>query len=459
MTSSGQLAEFAFGLRLAAIPGEVIEVAKWHVLDTLGVALAGKETEASRAVWGVVQEFGGKGESTVWGSRVRLPSASAAMINGTYAHALDFDDSHLLSVIHPSATLVPALLAQAEADGADGAEFLVGLVAAYEIILRLGIAQVDPELGNSVFFERGAHATSILGTVAAAVGCARTRGLSPAQLSHALAIACSMGAGILEANRSGGSVKQAHCGWAAHAAVLAASFASHGLTGPASVLEGRFGLFQNFCGDRWNEAALTEGLGSTWLTSELALKPYPCNMFTHCIVDAAIALKQRGVGPNDVAEVTIHTAAAPWRTIGDPIEDKRRPRTPYHAAFSAPFVFACALVGGGGLGLALSDFTETMFLDPVRRRLAEKCSVVIDEGCTAVFPRHAAAIVEVVTHEGRRIEEKVMVNRGSPERPLSRDEVMLKLRSTAGGKAGGLVAAVADLETKGSVSGVIEACV
>lgn len=455
MTLSQQLAEFAATVRLEDIPKEVVDCAKDHLLDTLGVAFAGREEDASRAVRSYIEEWGGPEQATLLGERRRVPAASAALVNGTYAHAKDFDDSHNPSVLHPSAPLVPAVLAQAEATGSSGEECLTSLVAGYEVLIRLAMAQYDAQIGNSMFFEHGFHATSIIGAIAASVACARLRGLSPGRIANALAIACSMAAGILEANRSGGTVKRTHCGWAAHSGVSAAGLAAHGVTGPATVLEGGFGFFRDFCGENWTPQPIGE-LGQRWDTLTMSFKPYPCNGFTHTIVDAALALKQRGLRPDNVERVEIGTAAASWRTIGDPIEEKRHPRSPYHGEFSGPFVFACALVGGGGLGVSLDDFTEETLRDPVRIGIAERCSVVKDPECTNVFPRHLPAVVKVWTKDGSMLEERVMVNRGSPDLPLSREELMIKLRSTAGKRAEALAEEVYSLERAAGPSRLVE---
>lgn len=452
MTLSETLAQFAHDLSYEDIPQEVVVAAKEHLLDTMGVALAGRDEEAGAAARGVVDEWGGSAAATMWGGKRRLPAASAALVNGTYAHSLDFDDSHNPSVLHPSASVVPAVLAQAEAVGADGRAFLTALVVSYEVLIRLAMAQYDEELGNSVLFEHGFHATSILGAIAGATACARLRGLDAIGIANSLAISCSMGAGIIEANRSGGTIKKAHCGWAAHAAVSAAAFAAHGLSGPATVLEGGFGFFPDFCGDRWNREVIETGLGERWDTLTLSFKPYPCNGFTHTLVDAAIALKTKGLRPDAVERVEIGTAAASWRTIGDPIEEKRHPRTPYHAKFSAPFVFASALVGGGGLGLSLKDFTEDALLDLTKVRIAERCEVVKDPDCTRVFPRQLPAVVRVWTTDGRIMEERVMVTRGSPQWPLSREELLVKLRSIAPRQADRLIELVDNLERAKTVS-------
>lgn len=447
-----QLARWTTDLRFEEIPDEVVASAKDRIMDLLGICIAAFGEDAGVAVRSLRDEWGHARPDSSFVCEVgKGPAAMAAMVNGTYAHSLDFDDTHLPSIVHPSAPMVPAILAQAEASGSTGRETLAALIAAYELNTRLAMAQYDAELGNSVFFEHGLHATSILGAVAAAAGCARLRGMDSDGVANAIAVACSMGAGLVEANRTGGSIKKFHGGWAAHSAVSAAGLAAHGLTGPATVLEGRFGLFQAYCGERWWPDAVTEGLGRRWNTPLILYKPYPCNHFTHPIVDAAIALKARGLRHDNVKQVTIGTALAPWRTIGDPIDQKRRPRTPYNAGFSGPFVFATALVGGGGLGVSVRDFSEETLADPRRKRIAEACEVVVDEECTRVFPHRFAAVVRVRTKDGSEMEERVMSSRGGPDSPLSRGELLEKLKENAGPAADGLASACASLDGAPSV--------
>jgi 2-methylcitrate dehydratase PrpD len=123
------------------------------------------------------------------------------------------------------------------------------------------MAGYDPALGNSIFFEKGLHATSIAGTLGAALAAAMVYRLGEEEIGHAVAISASMGAGIIEANRTGGTIKRIHCGWAAHAGVTAAELAANSLTGPPTALEGRFGFLQAYLGDRADAEALTRGLG------------------------------------------------------------------------------------------------------------------------------------------------------------------------------------------------------
>ena len=182
--------------------------ARMRILDTVGNALAAAPEEPVRIVRRVAEQQGGSGEAHIWGSVLRLPAASAALVNGTMAHALDFDDTHLPSVLHPSASVVPAVLAAAATAGASADRTLAAIAAGNEVTIRLGTAGYDAEVGNSLFFEKGLHATSICGTIGAAAACAVLFGGDAAVAAHAMGVAASMGAGLIEANRTGGSVKR-----------------------------------------------------------------------------------------------------------------------------------------------------------------------------------------------------------------------------------------------------------
>lgn len=407
-------------------PDHVLVDARQRLLDVVGISIAALGTGPAQVAHSLASRWGGAPVAVAIGLGGRLPAPSAALVNGTLAHALDFDDTHVPSILHPSASVVPAALAAAEEAGTDGRSLLAAIAVGNEIAIRLGNAGYDPRINNSVFFERGLHATSICGAVGAAAAAGVAMGLDAERLAHAMAIACSMGAGLLEANRAGGSVKRMHCGWAAHSGVVAAQAAQVGLTGPPTVLEGRFGFFQAYCGDSYDESALLEGLGARWETASCFVKPYPTNVFTHTGIDAAIALRARGLRPADVASVRIGVAGATLRTIAQPREAKIRPESGYHAQFSGPFTFALALRGGGGLGLYLDDFTDEAVRDPQNLELAARVEHVADPRCEAIFPLQFPSVVEVHTTDGRVLSEDVLANRGTAERPLTASEVQVK---------------------------------
>jgi 2-methylcitrate dehydratase PrpD len=243
-----------------------------------------------------------------------------------------------------------------------------------------------------------------------------------------MGVAASMGAGLIEANRTGGTVKKVHCGWAAHAGVSAAYLAADGLTGPPTVLEGRFGFFAAYTGGRCDDDALLGDLGSRWELLRTAFKPYPSNHFTHPGIDCALALRAAGLDASTVDWIELGVPGPTLRTIAEPVAEKVRPRSTYHGKFSGPYTVATALLGGGGLGVGLEDFTGP--LDPDRLALAAKVRCVQDERATAIFP-HAFAAVLRVRSRGTVHEHRVDASLGSAEAPLSPADLARKFRFNA----------------------------
>jgi len=434
-TVVGRIARLADDVRRRGLPPHLRADVARRVLDVLGNSLAATRQPTAGTVAAVVREWGGPADATAIGTGLRLPAPSAALLGGTLAHSLDFDDTHLPSVLHPSSPVVPAALAVAEATGAPAPALLDAAGVGVEVAVRLGMGGYDHALGNSVFFERGQHATSICGAVGAAVAAAVVRGLDADGIAHAAAIAASMGSGLLEANRTGGTVKRVHCGWAAHAGVVAADLARHGLTGPPTVVEGRFGFLQAFCGEHADVDAVVAGLGEHWELPGIFFKPYPCNHFTHAGIDAALELRARGVDPARIAEIELGVPGPVLRTIAQPPEEKARPRSGYHAAFSGPYTVAAALLAGDGpehgLGLGHADFTDEAAADPDRLALAAKVTCVADVRCEEIFPEQFPAVLRVRLTDGRRLEVRVDANRGGPGRPLTPEEHAAKFRLNA----------------------------
>lgn len=430
-TLTQQLAAFGTTCRDKQVPDDVAASVRQRIVDVLGICVAARSLDTSRAGIDFVMDGGGAPASSVVGEVQKVTAAQAAFANGVLAHSLDYDDTHLPSVLHPSASVVPAALAIGEAIGARPREVLSAIAAGVEITVRIGMAGYDREERNSLFFDRGQHATSICGTLGSAAAVGLLMGLDADGVADAMGVAASFASGIIEGNRTGGTVKRMHCGWAAHAGVTAGDLVRRGITGPPTALEGRFGLFHAFLGGRFDRAALLRGLGEQWEVPGIFFKPYPANHFTHAGIDAAIALRDRGVRPRDVEEAVLKVAAPTVRTIGEPLDVKQRPETGYQAQFSGPYTVAAALFGGGGLGLGLSDFTDDLAQAPERRDLMSRIRVESDSVCDEIFPRQFPAILEVRLTDGRQAQERVLANRGGPDRPLSELEILQKFSDNA----------------------------
>lgn len=426
-----KLADFAVAAQ-SSLPEAVALSVEQRTLDILGLCIAAAELPTSIAAMDFVRDQGGAPHATAVGLG-RTSTSWAAFINGVLAHSLDYDDTHLPSILHPSASVIPAALAVAERLGVPGSRLVSAIAAGLEICVRLGMAGYDRESNNSTFFEHGQHATSICGAIGAAAAAAALMGPTPDPqlIVDAMGIAVSMASGIIESNRSGGTVKRMHCGWAAHAGVTAAELAVRGITGPPTALEGRFGFFEAFLHGKADGTELTNGLGVDWEVPRIFFKPYPANHFTHAVVDAARALAARGVTPEMVATVHVGVAGPIVRTIGEPIETKRHPTTGYQAQFSGPFAVSVGLFGGSGLGAGLADYSDELARNDARRRLMAKVTVGADPKCDAVYPHQFPAVVTVTTVDGQELQEAVLVNRGGPENPLTNEELARKFRDNA----------------------------
>src|SRR6516165_7947342 len=354
------IAEFVHETGFGDLPDTIRRIARQHVLDTIGCCLAAVRLETSRSLASYLMSEGGAGQATAISVPRQLPAP------------------------HPSGAIVPVVLALGEWQRASGEQAIVAYAIGLELCLRLDRAGYDRASRSSRFLERGQDATAVCGTLAGAAAAAKLLGLDAKAIANAIGIAVSFAAGSLEANRSGGTIKRFQSGWAGKSAIQAALLAKYGVEGPAQALEGRYGFYQCFVDGQFDPGTLTDGLGSAWQVSDLRFKPYPSNYYTHAGIDAALALREKGLKADDVASATLAVAAAMLRTIGEPLQRKQQPQTSYEAKFSGPYTVASALIGGGGLGLGIEDFTDALARDPIRRALMSSISVISDPRCDAI---------------------------------------------------------------------------
>ena len=418
------LAAFAAGLRYADIPDAAVEAARRHLLDILGVAIRGRSHEnAANALAGVRSMDGSAGSIAVWGSAVTLCAPSAALANGIAGHVLDYDDTHTDGIVHGSAVVAPVVMALAQGRDASGEEVVAAFVAGWEVAARVALASAG------TFHRRGFHTTSIAGIFGAAAAAARLLGLDAPRATHALGLAGSMASGINEYLSNGSSAKAMHAGWSAHAGIVAASLAAAGMTGPESVFEGRDGLVRAYgLPEDARLEALTAGLGERWEVTRVSIKPYPCCHFAHAFIDCAGALVAGGVRPQDIVRIECVVPEIEQPLICDPIAEKVRPRTPYAAKFSLPFLLAARIADGsiGHRTFAAENLARDELL-----RLASKVTYRSARPGEMPFPRSFPGLLEATLADGRRVVQRLDVNRGHPDNPLSFDEVAAKFRDNA----------------------------
>lgn len=416
MSVTDQLSQFVANLTFDALPAEAVAKAKGAILDTIGVILAGCREEAATIVALRAQKSSATGEASVLGWPLQLPPESAALINGTAAHALDYDDVSYSMRGHPSAPLLPAVLAVGETAGASGREALTAFVAGLEVEAKLGAL-----LGGR-HYALGWHATSTLGPLGAAAAAAKLLGLDAVRTGAALGIAASM-AGGLRAN-FGTMTKPLHAGLAARSGVEAALLAESGFTAAADIIGAESGFLAAFLAQPPTDAIHLADLGDPFevVTPGLAQKLYPCCYATHRAVDAALELTPEV----DAAHIESVIVTVSRGTLM-PLIAGRLPETGLEGKFSLEYCVATSLLHGRP---GASAFTDSALRRPHVLELAKKVAVHEDEG-PVDSPLGSWAEVAVHLGDGRTLARRVDVPKGDPRRPLSWDEIAAKFQDCA----------------------------
>ncbi len=452
MTLAERLAVFAADLRFEDVPPAVVASVRLRALDILGIVLAASGHEAGPPLRAGLESWAGRGECTVIGAKFTAGVPLAILANGTLAHGLDFDDTHAASITHASAVVLPTVLALGEAAGLDGATVVTAAVAGYEAITRLGMA------APGAFHARGWHATSVCGTFAAALAAGKCERLDHARLTAALGIAGSFASGVQEFLADGSWVKRLHPGWAGQAGATAAALARAGVPGPATILEGRFGLYRTFL-DAEPDPSPFETLGRTWETLAVGFKPYPCCHYLHAFLDCALSLREaHDVDANAVEAVECFMAPAQMPIVCEPRGAKLRPRTAYDAQFSLPYSVAAALVDGR---IGLDTYAAERLADPRVLALADRVDCRPDPDST--FPRGFPGWVRLRLFDGRTLEAREPDGRGGLARPLPETAIVEKFRANASrvlpaARVAALERAALALDTLGDVRILMQLC-
>ena len=401
----------------ASPPREARLRAATAILDTVGVALAGAAEPASRAAQAVVAADGGDA-CTVLGTSLRSSVSGAALANGTAAHALDYDDMCFVSLAHPSAPLVSALLAAGELIGAPGSRLIDCYIIGFEVEARLG------RLMNPRHYQRGWHCTSTLGAIGAAAACSRLFALDAPAAGHALAIAASEASGLKE--NFGTMVKPLHAGLAARDGVLAALLARSGMTASELALDGPQGFLRAMDSERGDLGREASDLGVRWeiVDTGITVKLYPSCAGTHPSLDAILSLRQRErITPDEVDRIEIDVdRIVPTILIYD------RPATGLEGKFSMPFCAAAAIVFGH---VGVETFEPDCLSDPRVASLMTRVRMTVDPALGVDAPSLTQARVRVHLRDGRTLTGVANGARGYPENPASDTELDMKFLSCA----------------------------
>lgn len=423
--ASQQLATYAAGLELRHLPADLVAHVKLCILDGLGCALYGASLPMAAILAGYARDRGGRPVATLWGLKGGAAAPEAAFVNGSLVHGFELDDLHKTSILHPTSVALPAALAVAQAhDGIGGATLIAAYVAGAELAIRAGICVGTTQLTT------GFHPTGTLGPIAAAVSAGRIFGLTPAQMLHALGIGATQGAGLMSTQFES-MVKRVHAGFAAQSGVIAADLAQRGLTGMAEPLECDYGGFVvAFGGADADMAPLTAGLGERFETADIGFKGYSACGSTHTSIDAATALRARGLRAEDVERVDIEATTATYLHVGWPYE----PDSATRAQLNVRYATAVALMDGEAF---VDQYSDSRIHDPATVALAGRVNVKAAPDLDALGKsgRHAIRMT-VHTRDGGTLEAERTHAKGSPAEPLTRDEVLAKYHRLAGSRIG-----------------------
>jgi 2-methylcitrate dehydratase PrpD len=377
----------------------------------------------------------------------------AALVNGGLAEGFTFSDTHNETMIQASAPIVATALAIGEHVNASGADVITAIAGGTELTCRMGIA------APSQLHKSGFDPTGVIGTLGATFVACRLLGLDIDRTRHAVGIAGSQAAGINESWADGTWAQLMHPGWAAHSAIAAAYLGKNGFTGPASVLEGRFGVLRAHVQDpeyAFDFDRVLNNLGKDWENRYISFKPYPCAHVLHPFIDAVLYLREaEGLKPDNVRQITCPVAAYAVPIVCEPQPEKLTPASYVQARFSLPYVLAEALHFGK---VDFRSFNTKNIQNKDILHLAQKITYVVDPDAPGSWQYKGWIVAE--TNDGKTLERIEDYNRGSVENPMGVEDLAAKFQEMASlalpNKIDDIIDAVIALEQLGSISELIE---
>lgn len=407
-TVAERLADFAVRTPLAAIPESVLNKARLHALDALGIA-ACASTDAVADCLRVYLEWRAPGDAaTILGTATNIDDA--ILVNGALVHALDYDDTDEASLTHPSAPVIPAVLAVGASVGASGEETLAAIVVGFETITALG-AMACRDF-RSQFHTQGFHPTAVCGAPAVALATSRLLGLDSATVASAVAIAACLSGGASQVISRGLRTKVLNVGRAASTGVFAAEAAASGFPGGRGMLEDARGFFEVLAGARPDSVAEIDQLGERWRTLEVAFKEFPAGFGEHPFIRGALAIRNAHVfAPEDIVEVVYGDLPSQIANASEPAEEKRHPPSGYHGKFSRYYCIASALARGHA---TVADYSDESASDPVVIGLSERTR----------YERSSERWLSLQLRDGRTLREELP----GPVASLDADGVKRKFR-------------------------------
>ena len=417
-----EIANWVSGYRDDTLPADVVESTKLRILDIVGCMLgAAGQADVIGAKGAAAQAFpGAQTRSIPFSDDASI--AGAALINGTAALVLEFDDSHLESALHPTSPVVAAALPLAHALGCTGSNFLAAVAIGNEMTCRLGL------VAPGKFHQNGFHPTGIFGTFGAICAAARCLGLDASMTMDAIGIGGSLSGALMASWEDGSAAKSLHAGFSALSAVNAAFCAKSGISGPRGVFDGRFGFFKAHVQDKGYPFAfsrVTDRLGENWEALKIAPKAYPCGHYIQPLIDAALTLRnQYEIAPDNVVSISCWMPGYVIPLVAEPSAEKRRPNTSFHGRFSLHHSMAEAMIQGA---LDKKSFDTRNLKDPRFNALADKVHALADP--SMIDRGQLGGRVEIELQNGGKVSYAVDHMRGMRQNPMSADDIVQKFHS------------------------------
>lgn len=421
MTHSQCIADFAMSLRLQDIPNDVSQLARLHTLDAMGVGIAAAEGRVQKRIaQSLLLNNTQVSGCTVLGHGSQTNSANAALLNGSFIHALEYDDTHMASIVHGSSVLVPVALAVAEQHQLNLGEYLRLVTIGWEVLVRVGLA------APGAFQKRGFQVTSVGGALVSALIAGLPAGSSLSELVSAQGIAGSQGSGIFEFLSEGATVKALHPGWAAHAGIIASQLAIAGMTGPSTVYEGRFGLYKTYTDEPDAINALgreLNTLGQQWMLRDAAFKLFPCCHYIHPFIECAQKILAKHISIEDIKSIECRVPLGAAGIICEPWHSKQTPLILNEAKYSLPYCLALAFLN---IPITAQHFqSDKVNADAVNFAQKISWTTLLE----ADFPNKFEAEIKIQFLDGQTIFARVDQVKGSVSRPASQDEIEAKFMS------------------------------
>ena len=423
---TAHVADFTAGICAADLPANVVELGRKSILDGLGLAIAGAVAESGHIVNAYLGDLGfNRGDSTVLGTELRLPARFSAFANGIAIHAHDYDDTQLAVakdrvyglLMHPTAPVLPAVLAVAERQGCSGADLTAAYHVGIEVCCKVAEA-VAPR-----HYQDGFHTTGTCGTFGAAAGVANLLRFNPAQVAMVLGMAGSQSAGLRE--NFGTMTKPFHPGRSAESAVVAADLVRRGYSATATILEAPRGFFRAAAGG-YDDAAIRDKLGAPWTFADpgISIKPYPSGSLTHPGMSLlARLIAERDIQADQVTAIRVGTNRHMPTTLLH-----HNPTTELQAKFSMQFSMAILLLRRRA---GLENYTDETVNRPETQALMQKVDFYVDPVADAAGFDKMTTLVEVHLHDGQVFRGSADFGKGSPSMPLDWAEVAAKFTECA----------------------------